>query len=264
MATFYVPDDYSSINAAVNDTAVKPGDTIIVKYNASGYNEEVSITKDNLRILAYNADVFLDGNTPTTLSGPAFHVNGCSNVRIEGFKIQDYTQGIKIENSANTIINKCNFINITTTGVNITGTSSNNTITKCEFTTSTGDAIVIGGVSPTYPSNGCNDITKNSINELNGIKITHSHNNNLACNQITGNAFTGISLENANNNHIIRNFIEGAAGHNTHAIYINASNNNNLSRNMIKVDTDAGSTPIDIVDSSGTTLSNNTIEELTT
>lgn len=257
MSTIYIPDNYDTIQAAV--TAALPGDKIIVKDKTGGYNEQVSINKSKLHIVAYNADVFLDGSG---LSNPtAFHVNGCNNVTIEGFKIQNYEEGIKSTNSSNTIVHKCNLSDITTAGINIDGTSSNNTITKCEFITSSGYAIVIENISVAIPSNGCNDITKNIINGLNGIKITNSHINRLICNEISGNDIIGISLENANNNEMTRNIIEGAAGYAAQAVSIKNSDNNIFSRNMIKVDIDTGSIPINIVDSNGTTLSNNTIEE---
>ncbi|MCY6372218.1 right-handed parallel beta-helix repeat-containing protein [Clostridium ganghwense] len=283
MAIIYVPDDYTKIQDAVD--AASPGDEIRVKDGS--YNEAVSITKDNLHIIADGSNVVLDGETPTTLSEPAFHVSGCSNVKIEGFTIRHYNTELFIDNgSSNNTISQCAFSDIDSgiadgSGVSISN-GSNNTISHCAFshignpTGATGVWISFGsnnticqcefnnieayGVRILNSSN-CNDITKNRIwNSHNGIKIQDSHNNNLISNQIWRNTDTDFSLENSNNNLISRNLIDSDT---SQVFSINSSKNNSISRNMIRVDTRTDAGVINILDLSCNTFSKNTIEELT-
>ncbi|MCY6372216.1 right-handed parallel beta-helix repeat-containing protein [Clostridium ganghwense] len=276
MATIYVPDDYTKIQDAVD--AASPGDKIRVKDGS--YNEEVSITKDNLHIIADGSNVVLDG------SGTTFLLDGCSNVKIEGFTIRSYYTGIKIYNGSNNTISQCAFSDISgyadaagvriyngsnnticqcafsdiksrvgATGVRIYN-SSNNTISQCDFTQCNTE-----GDSEYAPIKledaNCNDITKNRIwDSYNGIILSNSHNNNFISNQIWSNTGIDFYLENSNNNLISRNLIDSNGDR---TIYIKSSINNSISRNMIRV----GSGSKAIVQSGSITLSNNSIEELT-
>jgi len=88
IATIYVPDDCSSIQAAVD--AADPGDTIIVRQGI--YTENVDVNKDNLTIRSEN------GATQTTIeigTETGFVLNN-SGVIVTGFRIQGDPTGAPI------------------------------------------------------------------------------------------------------------------------------------------------------------------------
>ncbi len=96
-ATIYVPDDYSTIQAAID--AATPGDTIIVRGGI--YCENVVINK-SLYLEAENRTAIIDGNR----SGDAVRVT-VSNVVIRGFTVQNAEwAGIRLDwdSNSNTII----------------------------------------------------------------------------------------------------------------------------------------------------------------
>ncbi|PAB61289.1 right-handed parallel beta-helix repeat-containing protein [Anaeromicrobium sediminis] len=98
MAIINVPDDFSTIQEAVNSAS--EGDVILVKSkeNNQPYNEEVTITTDNIRIVANGKDVVLQGTVGSL--NPAFRLSNVTGVEIKGFKIQNYHRGILIDDGS--------------------------------------------------------------------------------------------------------------------------------------------------------------------
>ena len=88
-----VPVDYPTIQEAVD--AALPGDWIFVKKGV--YNEQVVIdsTKNNIKIIATDKDVVLEG----TGVGNAFTLNQVVNVKIQGFNINNYGNGIYFDHA---------------------------------------------------------------------------------------------------------------------------------------------------------------------
>jgi len=101
-ATIYVPDDYSTIQAAVS--AANPGDTIIVRNGT--YSENVDVNKEYLTIRSENgADV-----TIIQAANPADHVFEvtANYVSISGFTIEGATS----ENKVGIYLNGIDYCNI--------------------------------------------------------------------------------------------------------------------------------------------------------
>jgi parallel beta-helix repeat protein len=99
--------DFTTIQAAV--TAASPGTTILVC--AGTYHEPVTITKNDLRILAKGARgaVVLDGLGETLMAG--FYIQNASGILINGFRIQNFHEaGILLDNGDGNRIRK----NVTT------------------------------------------------------------------------------------------------------------------------------------------------------
>src|SRR5919201_6320967 len=99
--------DFTTIQAAV--TAAATGTTILVCPGT--YHESVTITKNDLRILAKGAPgaVVLDGMAQTLLAG--FYIQNASGILINGFRIQNFHEaGILLDNGDGNRIRK----NVTT------------------------------------------------------------------------------------------------------------------------------------------------------
>jgi hypothetical protein len=122
-----VPDDYLTIQAAVN--AALPGDRILVKKGI--YDEQVVIgsTKNNLKIIAKDKNVELEG----TGVGTAFTLNQVVNVKIQGFRISNYNIGIHLNHANGCISKKNKFNNLETEGVFIEGGSANKIVKNKEY-----------------------------------------------------------------------------------------------------------------------------------
>jgi len=181
--TYYVPDGYSTIQAAVD--AASPGDTIIVR--AGTYTENVDVNK-SLTIRSENG-------AEATIVRPAdpnwyiFHITA-SFVTLNGFTIE------RAIGAVNILIESANFCNI-----------SNNTISGQHiglYLNSSNDTIICnnkisnctnGNIYLVYASN--NLITQNEISfsSSSGINIDHdSDGNTINKNNISNNGF-GINLD---------------------------------------------------------------------
>jgi len=116
-ATIYVPDDYPTIQAAVD--AASPGDTIIVLPGT--YSENVYINKENLTIQSR------DGADETIVQA-AFKVMAL-NVNVNGFTIKGGIFGV--ETFGNTVV-RSSILCDNAWGIYL-GSSSNNTIENNKF-----------------------------------------------------------------------------------------------------------------------------------
>jgi parallel beta-helix repeat protein len=242
-ATIYVPDDYSTIQAAVNDAS--SGDTIIV-YPGT-YTENVSVNKDHLTIQSQNgAD-----STITQAANPNDHVFEVTAdyVNISGFTIKGATgkNGVYLKSaqycdvSNNDISNNYNGVclytashnkimnNNVSNNVGAFGTnnprggvylynSNGNKITHNDLSHNQ-DGIVLKG------SSNENDVEHNNVksNDYWGIILENSHNNKIASNTVNENGWGGIRLKaSSSNNNIIRNSVSKES----RGIYLGDSNNN--------------------------------------
>jgi len=228
-AIIYVPDDYSSIQAAVD--AASPGDTIIVRDDS--YTENIDVDK-NLTIQSENGpastiihaansvdDVFRVtadyvnisgftvqgvtgiGNFAIYLGGDTIGVVGCN---ITNNNIVYNSRGILLNHSSyNTITNNTANSN-TIHGIQLIY-SSNNSITNNTIILSNNYGI---GVNDSND----NDITDNNISDNNhGIFMVGSSNNNIMHNNINSNDRYGIILSDSSNNYVyLNNFIDNIEG----------------------------------------------------
>lgn len=118
--TYFVPDDYSTIQAAVD--AISSGDTVIVRDGT--YYEQVQISKSNVTLQAKN-----DGGA--VLQGPSngFSISNSQNLTIEGFKFSRNNTGIHIQGSQFVEVNSCQFENNTSQGIRVCCTDRSSDLT---------------------------------------------------------------------------------------------------------------------------------------
>lgn len=183
--TIYVPDDYSTIQAAVNN--VTAGDTIIVR--AGTYNEAVNVNKDNLTIRGVGRDtVIVDGTGLGNAIG--FNVVGGGGSHIQGVTIEEFTirnyngHGIDVRGDENTITGNCIRDN-QGSGIFVYGnrtTISNNVVTGNDE----------HGICAYYNDNTISD---NEVrgNSSHGIRFA-GNNNCIRDNTVSGNSGAGIEF----------------------------------------------------------------------
>jgi len=174
-----VPDEYPTIQAAVD--AALPGDRIIVKRGV--YEESVVITgdKNSIKVIARGNNVILDGSG-LLLSPSGFTLeDDASNVKIKGFRIINYNNGVLIAGAKSCFVTK-NRIYDNSTGILVNGTSTNNQIIKNRIYNNE-----INGIRSSSVSN--NLYKKNTINnnDSDGILLSDSANERLKSNRINDN-----------------------------------------------------------------------------
>jgi len=104
-ATIYVPDDYSTIQAAVD--AASPGDSIIVRDDT--YTENVDVNKDHLTIRSENgaARTIVQGNT---VNSSVFSIRA-NAVTLDGFTITEGYNGLHLTTGRSHCIISNNIVN---------------------------------------------------------------------------------------------------------------------------------------------------------
>lgn len=192
--TWYVPDDYTTIQAAVD--AARPGDTIIVRDGT--YTENVDVNKDHLTIQSEN------GAEVTIVQAAnlyhVFHVTA-DYVKINGFNVTETT------NACGIYLDNVQFCNISE---NIA--SSN-----------------IHGIM-LYDSSYINVIKNDLYSNARGIGLRYSSYNNITNNNISDNYNEGIWMNYSSNNNIMSNNINWNS---LHGIFLGVSSNNNINGNNI-------------------------------
>lgn len=213
MFFFYVPDNYPTIQAAVN--AANAGDTIIVRDGT--YTENVKVNKPHLTIRSENgAD-----STIVQAADPSDHVFevignpfiSANYTNISGFTVRDsssgwYACGIKLFHVSDCIINHNNIYN-NSNGIYIWVSSGNN-ITSNNVHNNLYDGIYLGYSNDNSIIN--NNIYNNSNPDIDlasvGIHLVSSSNNKIISNNVNNNKGYGIILGySSNNNNIACNWV---------------------------------------------------------
>ena len=213
--TFVVPDDFSTIQEAINNT--DEGDTIFVK--SGMYHENVIINK-SIVLVGENVDTtIIDGNPPEGFRIPIKIEN--NNVSVSGFKLLYGYAGITVGEVRFCSISG-NRIAGNQHGILLVGTSCSN-VTKNYF-----EQIRLSSAIQLSYSN-YNLITGNYIdNCTEGIQVwQYSTNNTVTENTITNCDDVAIRIQYADNNTIAKNDISNC-GLGT-SIYV--ANNNSITKN---------------------------------
>ena len=121
----YVPDDYSTIQAAIN--AANPGDTIIVA--AGTYSENLTINISDLTIQSTTGaeNTVIDGGG----AGSVVNIN-TSGVKIIGFWLKNASTGIVLSNSGE--VRNCTITDFSSNGLSLWN-ASENLVTGCTIST---------------------------------------------------------------------------------------------------------------------------------
>lgn len=250
--TIYVPDDYSTIQAAVD--AASDGDTIIVRDGS--YTENVDITKQlaiqsengasSTTVTAANSDDYVFYVTADSVVISGFTVTGATGEKKAGIYLADGAEHCTI--SDNTVSNNYYGIHLDSSSDN---TLQNNT---CHSNSNEGIFLWSSCNNNTIDNNTCysngahggiflwksccnNIITHNTChsNPDHGIKIHESSDNNLLENNTcSNNGHAGIFVGFSNNNTIKNNTCNS---HPHPAIFLRVSNYNLVANNTCKFNT---------------------------
>jgi parallel beta-helix repeat protein len=204
--TFIVPDDYPTIQEAIN--AANEGDIIYVRFGT--YRENIVLNK-SLTIIGEDRYItVISGNEGSIVNITA------NNANLTGFTIKGGEVGIIVLDVLNVTINKNRVLNnlyglavVNSTQCTITyNILFNNTFIGLSLTNSTQSQVV------------SNTITNNG----NGIALAFSLNNNISQNIVTANYAIGMMLGYSNNNTISQNYIIGNI-YNSGLQLVNSTNN---------------------------------------
>ena len=201
--TIYVPDDYSTIQEAVD--AASSGDTIIVRDGT--YTENVNIDKDHLIIRSENgaeATIVQAANSDDhvfEVTADYVHINGFT---VKG-AIGTEKAGIYLHGSESDNIEYCNISNNIISDYNYNGIqilySSNNTLANNIVSKNWGYGITLAFSDSNTLSN--NIVMQNA----NGIRLATSSNNTLSNNIVESHYCIGISIAWSYNNTLTNNTI---------------------------------------------------------
>jgi parallel beta-helix repeat protein len=220
-ATIIVPDDYPTIQEAINHASI--GDTVSVK--AGTYNENIIL----------NVSISLIGQTKETT---IIDVRGVGNpleitanrTIVSGFTFSYGGAGIAMTNSHNNIINN-NILRKNSRGIG--GSFYTNTILENNTVTENDYGIDFGHLSG--PSSRNNTARNNKIygNTNSGIYVSASEgNNSVIGNDIYGNGY-GIILDHTQHNEVIGNLINN----NIYGIYMRNAMQDTIERNLFQDNT---------------------------
>jgi parallel beta-helix repeat protein len=220
-ATIYVPDDYPTIQDAVDNA--DPSDTIIVRDGT--YTENVDVDKGHLTIRSENgADYTIVAAVNT--NDHVFNVT-TDYVNISGFTVERATEGrssgIYLLGACNCDISNCIASN-NNYGIYLCYRSSNNTITNNIASNNDYHGIYLLKSSD-------NTITNNiaSNNYRKGIYPRHSSNNTITNNDVSNNKDNGIYLYDSSNNTITNNNVSNNDDNGIELYY--SSDNNTITGN---------------------------------
>lgn len=209
----YVPDDYKTIQAAVD--AANKGDTIIVR---DGTYSPVHIDMNHLTIQSEN------GSAQTIIQSGLYVFRVTADyVHITGFTIKEGGKwGAIWLNSNNSNIHENTIINGSGQGITIGPGTRNNTITNNTIVNSDYSGIFLCGGSTN------NTIIGNTIedNRANGIELSGQNNdNNISGNIINNNGQGIMMISQCNNNTISGNTVNNSR---REGIRLDTGNNDNI------------------------------------
>jgi parallel beta-helix repeat protein len=218
--TIWVPDNYTTIQAAVNNAT--SGDTIIVRDGT--YHENVDVNTANLTIKSQN---------------------GTANCVVSATNSSDY-----VFNVAASWVNITGFTVENATGTNKAGIYLANGVNHCNISSNNATNNYLG-IFMNSSSNNTLDNNTCSNNSAYGIYLTYSSNNTLTNNTANSNTYCGISLDSSSNNTLTNN----TAWNNTdYGIHLYYSSNNTLTNNTANLNSQHG---IYLYYSSNNTIYNN-------
>jgi len=217
--TFYVPDDYPTIQEAV--WGVKSYSTIIVRKGT--YVENIDVRKNGLVIKSENgAEVTIVQAADS--NDHVFHVNGYE-VTIQGFTIKGATgetpgfkAGVYLEINGNCLVSN-NILSNNTNGI-ILSSANGNTVSQNTCSSNNKQGIVL--VNSTS-----NVVSGNTVssNVAEGILLIASNKNTLSNNAITSNGESGIDIIDSSSNNKIKN---STVSDNYTGIHLRSSSNNEI------------------------------------
>jgi len=221
-STLYVPDDYTTIQAAVD--AAGPGDVIVVRDGT--YKENVDVNKPHLTIKSENgADKTTVGAVASTYGDSVFEVTE-DYVNIIGFTITGSRNQMDI--SLN-IAHHCNIQNNNISsashyGITLSESSINNIINN---TITCAEQKIVISLSNSFSNNINNNII---LGNFKGICLSEGSKNIISNNTVSYNTNEGIYISDSKSN-IIRN---NTVLHNGNGIDLDEeSENNNITNNVV-------------------------------
>ncbi|MEM2145049.1 MAG: NosD domain-containing protein [Candidatus Jordarchaeaceae archaeon] len=239
-----IPDDFDTIQKAINNASVLPGDIIFVRKGI--YYENIVVNKSLSIVGEDRASTIIDGNG----GGSVISIKGVNNVKIEEFTLRNSGVGanyfgVYVEYSSNNIIRFNTIVN-NYGGLRLDHSDSNvilgNTISSNKY----------HGINIYISNNNIISFNTISFNNYHGIYLTSSNNNRISNNVISSNkqdtiGYDGLLLLESRNNVIsnnnisdndngisfissMNNIISGNAFHlnKNNALYLTFSSNNNL------------------------------------
>lgn len=199
-ATIYVPDDYPTIQGAVD--AASPGDTIIVRDGT--YIENVRVNTSHLTIRSENGAQ----TTIIQAADPDEHVLdiAAEHVTVEGFTVSGATAslwraGIALNADNSSIVN--NSISRNRCGIIVN--SDSNSIANNVVESNSNQGIHISNAQGNY-------LQSNYLNSNgDGIGLDNGHQNTIQGNTIAANSRCGITVSSSSRNSVVFNIISGSA-----------------------------------------------------
>jgi parallel beta-helix repeat protein len=222
--TIIVPDDFPTIQAAINNASA--GDTIFVRTET--YFENVVVNK-TVSLIGENKENTIIAAAVATGNTLELTANG---ILVSNFTIGWGAAGIDMENSGNTIIN--NIIKENTNGA--TGALYTHTILENNIVTENTYGLNFGQLNG--PSSVNNTAKNNEIynNSVAGIYVSAANGNNTIVGNNIHNNGIGIVLDHTQNNSIINNYItnNNMIGGYMYGIYMRDATQNNIKANLFE------------------------------
>jgi parallel beta-helix repeat protein len=228
-STITVPDDYSTIQEAIN--AAMPGDTIYV-HNGT-YQENVVVNK---------TDLTLRGENPSTTIIDGKRIGNVLTITAENVNIAKFS----IQNSSSTWLNDFGLYLCSTRHCTIENCVIKNNHFSVYLAYAHNNTVRNNTITNSYPysvfiySADNNTIIDNTIidNESTGVEIEEgSKGNIIANNNISSNKYEGIYVIHSDSNIIVNNLLSFNGHGNPPLIYpgikLMYSNNNTLAKNII-------------------------------